>query len=920
MAKGPSTIGGTTSSVGVQTGQTQGVQTNAPWGPAQPMLGTIANDALAAYKSGVGSQPYTSSMVVPFSNQTTQGLQGTMGTAHLAAPQFQGAYQQVAGLATNQGFDPLQQQSVTQLQNIAGGGMLTGNPYIDKVIASTSQDITRAGQMNASGAGRYGSGGYQGVTQRAVGDVSNQMRMANYDKERGYMQDAIGSVFNAGQQRIQNIAALPGQMQSAYQASLDPYKSMMGVGGMYEDLASRRIADQKRIFDEQQAQPWAQLGKLQSIAYPMAATGWHHDFRRINCTDRDAGRYERQFGDGRHGAAVAAAARRRGRWLRRYRQPVWRGGGGGDGDMSKRPRGIFDYAPKAAARQRMALVPTGDTDEAPPLLMASKPPPHSRFGRNTEKEKLYLAQRRLRGVADLAGGAFDLAGMPVNAAIRNIDYFTGGGLSGGKYDPYQFKDTSQDIANLASNIPGTKRIIPDEEVPEDIRQSGANQRALMGMLPIGPEAVVGPILGAVAPAARVIKQGGKIAKELEELPIVTAPNISSVKMRTPIKEIEPTYEAAGEMLPERLLHPESLFGSNIIPMRGDPTITGQKLTGMMGQKFEQPVLLPGGPGFSRGPSQIAEGAGWASNVGPSTTLSNRAALLTKQTGKPTHGVFMKMSEHSPDYAVHMAQVLHEQFKLNRPNITKEAIDAFDTVMREKSLGVNKKTGKADYPAYSDWPGIEKLTDDYIVRGSGPNKDGKVRTKMAKLMDTAKFRDLNFPESGAARFAVTERELLDVPSHSSGHSVVEFDPEGRVIKEPMVPHPTYAQQNVAKYKGRLPELPLDVLYGPEIRASTQPQYLAKILETKPPIVKMNQKTLDRVMAHLRHQDPSKWAVPLAAGTGAGAGVLAGGGEAQAAPAASAPRSPIAALDDRVMDEAYATRSSPRDVLKRMLRLP
>ena len=45
----------------------------------------------------------------------------------------------------------------------------------------------------------------------------------------------------------------------------------------------------------------------------------------------------------------------------------------------------------------------------------------------------------------------------------------------------------------------------------------------------------------------------------------------------------------------------------------------------------------------------------------------------------------------------------------------------------------------------------------------------------------------------------------------------------------------------------------------------------------------------------------------------------GGEAEAAPAPAPPRSPIAALDERVMDEAYTTRQSPRDVLKRLLGL-
>lgn len=273
MAKGPTTTGGTTSSVGTQTGQTQGVQTAAPWSAAQPLLSTVANDAMSAYKSGVGSLPYTSSMVTPMATQTTQGLQGTMTAANAAIPSLNAAYQNVAGMVENKGFDPLQQQSVDRLNNIAGGGMLTGNPYIDQVIANSSRDIQRAGQMNASGAGRYGSGGYQAVTQRQVGDMSAKMRAEDYARERGYMQDAIGSVFNAGQQRISNIAALPGQLQSAYQATLDPYKSMIGVGGAYEDLATRQAADQRRIFDETQAQPWSHIARLQGIANPMASLG-----------------------------------------------------------------------------------------------------------------------------------------------------------------------------------------------------------------------------------------------------------------------------------------------------------------------------------------------------------------------------------------------------------------------------------------------------------------------------------------------------------------------------------------------------------------------------------------------------------------------------------------------------------------------
>jgi hypothetical protein len=245
----------------------QTTQTSSePWGAAQPALKTGLEDAQKLYKSGVGSQPYTGSTVVPYAQQTIQGMNNQETVANRYQPRFEEQAGRVYGNAAQGGLNELQRGSVDRLQGMAGGSMLTGNPYIDQVIGNTSEDIGKSSNLMASAAGRYGSGGHQGVIADAVGDVSSKMRMQNYDTERGYMQDAIGSLFNAGQQQQNNINANTGAMSDAYQAAMAPANTLQSIGGAYEDLQGRTMNDQMRIFSEMQNAPWQQIGRLQGVA------------------------------------------------------------------------------------------------------------------------------------------------------------------------------------------------------------------------------------------------------------------------------------------------------------------------------------------------------------------------------------------------------------------------------------------------------------------------------------------------------------------------------------------------------------------------------------------------------------------------------------------------------------------------------
>lgn len=423
--------------------------------------------------------------------------------------------------------------------------------------------------------------------------------------------------------------------------------------------------------------------------------------------------------------------------------------------------------------------------------------------------------------------------------------------------PKQYaRGAGESLTDVAENLPVSGQLLAAEDVGKNLKGSnylGATFAALGAIPGGGPEAKAAKAvtqdastLGKLVDAAPT-RAGRETADVLAN---ATAPStartvihpVSSVKLKTPIEEMNPTYAPMGELLPERMINPESLFGSTIIPMRGDPTIAGKFLTGVGGQTFERPVGLHGGPNFPRGPQQVEEGAGWASNSGPSTTLSNRAARISQETGAPVFGAYMKMSPTSGDYSTMMAETLREMVKLKPPD--RGAVEALDRAMREP-LGMTKRGPR--FPGYSDFPGVLNMTDEWI------SKAGKGRTKLAELLDTKAFQDMGFPQAGEARHAITEPELLNTPGDTSGHSVIRFDPEGRVLKNPKIEHPTYAQQNVGDYEGRLPALPLDVLYGPEVRASTKPQFLAKILETKPPSVRVDQQTLDRVMNYLRSRE-------------------------------------------------------------------
>jgi hypothetical protein len=173
---------------------------------------------------------------------------------------------------------------------------------------------------------------------------------------------------------------------------------------------------------------------------------------------------------------------------------------------------------------------------------------------------------------------------------------------------------------------------------------------------------------------------------------------------------------------------------------------------------------------------------WASDPGVITILSNKAKAAS-EAGFDPYLSYVAMGSRSGDYSHHMTDALREMFA--KAKVKKDVVDEFDRQMRENTA--NK------WAAYADWPGLKSKNLEEYLYSTGP---GKARTKMAELMGQGQFQKAGMPEVGAARFAITDPELLHAADYSAGRTIARLDPMGRKITEPAVRHKTYKHQLAA----------------------------------------------------------------------------------------------------------------------------
>jgi hypothetical protein len=234
-------------------------QNSEPYKAAKPLLDKGMGDALKQYNNGGLVQPNTMSTVVPYAQQTTQGMNAIQqnATDAMAPGGFASQFQDIIGQG---GFNDQQMDAVNNTRTLANSQYdMNANPGFQDVMNQALQKSTFGVNQNAAAMGRYGSGTHQGVMQQEQGNLASRMINDDYNRYLGRRDNAQTQLFGMGQTGMDNL-------NPAYASMKAPGEDLMGIGSMYEDLMGRTMNDQLRITQEKQNLPLANIQALLAAA------------------------------------------------------------------------------------------------------------------------------------------------------------------------------------------------------------------------------------------------------------------------------------------------------------------------------------------------------------------------------------------------------------------------------------------------------------------------------------------------------------------------------------------------------------------------------------------------------------------------------------------------------------------------------
>jgi hypothetical protein len=371
---------------------------------------------------------------------------------------------------------------------------------------------------------------------------------------------------------------------------------------------------------------------------------------------------------------------------------------------------------------------------------------------------------------DIAAPEFLPRGLDVMGLVRQLMLPSAETVEKMSYGDPLFRMPTQ------SNIP----ITADREYLADIA----------GMIPLGAPAVsqIAREIATTAPEGAI-----RLSRAENEALGLYHPIGGGVKLGRPVSEMtavtEPTPRAA---LVEREIMPlEGLLGGRIIPLVGDRAAAGRVLRSVDDVDLERPVILQGGPDFMRMQrfENPEESAAWASGKGVVSGLSRRVREASQEGD--VYGMYTAMSPTGVDYNTMLTDTILGQ--LPNAKITKKLKKEFD-----------KEVKKID----PDFVGVDSPDLEMQLLNNAP-----LRKVFVNRMELEKFRSGGFPDVAAARKAITEPELLDVPVGSSGYTISRLDPMGRIVESPRIPHKTYDTQLMGQYVGGLEEqIPREVMFA------------------------------------------------------------------------------------------------------------
>lgn len=205
-------------------------------------------------------------------------------------------------------------------------------------------------------------------------------------------------------------------------------------------------------------------------------------------------------------------------------------------------------------------------------------------------------------------------------------------------------------------------------------------------------------------------------------------------------------QLSDQLIPPSVIDPASLLGKTMSFATGDRTSNQRMIDEVNEYLLRNRPLTFGGPEYM---DQIMRGA-WASEKNP---MKAKANALKGVSDLDNILAYMPMSERSGDFSRHMAEVYGDMLS-SSGNLNNFRANAkkIDEVLRDRFPSVKNMPSIAD-PTFPDWLA---------------NQKGGRRAQFIKFFDSNQMRELGVPDVAAARFAVTNPDLMLSDTASVGY--------------------------------------------------------------------------------------------------------------------------------------------------------
>jgi len=231
---------------------------------------------------------------------------------------------------------------------------------------------------------------------------------------------------------------------------------------------------------------------------------------------------------------------------------------------------------------------------------------------------------------------------------------------------------------------------------------------------------------------------------------------------------------------------ESMKGSHLIGIPGDPSIGGLMSSGSLTESpqaaveihgiGDTPLSRPVGQFGGHAYGKYGHPEGWASDLVAAASIVNRAKDIKEQNPEAkVYGQYVKMS---PDSLYHAMHHLDTLLAYQKPEtFPKKHLRNLNNMMRKPLMG---------YAAFEDFPGFEKPEDVMLQAQMNP----EIRKKIAHILSVKRNLPANTPSAEDVIYAITNGDLRNLQTGASGKTIMELHPE-REMKQLISGHPTYS---------------------------------------------------------------------------------------------------------------------------------